>query len=157
MNKFRNWKPATYNCTHALVPIMFITDTFPVKVNGFVVAHDFRGEIHFGKIKRINYTASCISQDEQRRGHSWPVRIHGKRGFMENMRTGDRSTLRVRKSLLKKTLRPAGKHTPPNFPGKRGRLTGACTAERIKYEKDNWNPDPERMKKGYSRRQHIEA
>ena len=29
--------PATYYCTHALAPLMFITDTRPVKVNGFVV------------------------------------------------------------------------------------------------------------------------
>ena len=32
--------PATYYCTHALAPLMFITDTRPVKVNGFVVPYD---------------------------------------------------------------------------------------------------------------------
>ena len=36
-NHWRNWIPATYYCTHALAPVMYITDTRPVKVNGFVV------------------------------------------------------------------------------------------------------------------------
>ncbi len=34
---WRNWIPATYYCTHSLAPVMFITGTRPVKVNGFVV------------------------------------------------------------------------------------------------------------------------
>ena len=32
--------PATYYCTHALAPLMYITDTRPVKVNGFAVPYD---------------------------------------------------------------------------------------------------------------------
>ncbi len=34
---WRNWLPATYYCTHSLGPIITITETRPVKVNGFVV------------------------------------------------------------------------------------------------------------------------
>lgn len=33
---WRNQIPSTYYCTHAVAPIMYITDTVPVKVNGFV-------------------------------------------------------------------------------------------------------------------------
>jgi predicted dehydrogenase len=34
---WRSWIPATYYCTHALGPILTITDTRPVQVSGFVV------------------------------------------------------------------------------------------------------------------------
>ena len=33
---WRNQIPATYYCTHAIGPVMYITGTMPVKVNGFV-------------------------------------------------------------------------------------------------------------------------
>jgi len=36
-NHWRNWLPVTYYCTHALGPVLRITKTRPVKVNGFVV------------------------------------------------------------------------------------------------------------------------
>ena len=39
MDHWRNWIPATYYCTHSLAPVMYITDTRPVKVNGFVVPY----------------------------------------------------------------------------------------------------------------------
>ena len=34
----RNWIPSTYYCSHALAPIMFITDTHPVSVNALSIA-----------------------------------------------------------------------------------------------------------------------
>lgn len=33
---WRNQIPSTYYCTHAMGPVMYITDTMPVRVNGFV-------------------------------------------------------------------------------------------------------------------------
>ena len=33
LNHWRNWLPSTYYCTHALAPLMMITDRMPVKVN----------------------------------------------------------------------------------------------------------------------------
>ena len=38
---WRSWLPITYYCTHSMGPIMLITGTTPVRVNGFVVPHDF--------------------------------------------------------------------------------------------------------------------
>ena len=35
---WRNWIPATYYITHALAPLMYITDTMPVSVSAFAVA-----------------------------------------------------------------------------------------------------------------------
>ncbi len=34
LNHWRNWCPSTYYCTHALAPLMCITDARPLKVNG---------------------------------------------------------------------------------------------------------------------------
>ncbi len=37
-NHWRNWLPSTYYCTHALAPLMYITERMPVKVNGLSIA-----------------------------------------------------------------------------------------------------------------------
>ena len=34
LNHWRSWIPSTYYCTHALAPLVYITGTRPVKVNG---------------------------------------------------------------------------------------------------------------------------
>ena len=38
LRHWRNWIPSTYYCTHALGPLMAITDTLPRKVNGLSIA-----------------------------------------------------------------------------------------------------------------------
>jgi len=128
INHWRNWLPATYYCTHALAPVMFITDTIPVKVNGFVVAHDFKDDVHFGKRPRRSDTASCIIVGMDNgavvkllqgslRGHSIWVRIHGNNGLMENLRFGDTNMLRLRKEPFdKKSDEPVEKMYTPDFP-----------------------------------------
>ena len=37
MKHWRNWLPSTYYCSHALAPLMYITNTMPVKVNGLAM------------------------------------------------------------------------------------------------------------------------
>ena len=37
---WRVWLPATYYCTHSMGPVMMVTGTRPVQVNGFVVPYD---------------------------------------------------------------------------------------------------------------------
>ncbi len=37
VNHWRNWIPSTYYCSHALAPIMYITDTHPVSVNALSI------------------------------------------------------------------------------------------------------------------------
>ncbi|MBI3970147.1 MAG: Gfo/Idh/MocA family oxidoreductase [Chloroflexi bacterium] len=110
VDHWRNWLPATYYNTHALAPIMFITDTWPVKVNGFVVAHDF-DDPQIRRTAKRNDLASMIAvrmsngavakllQGQLRGEGSW-VRIHGSRGLMENLRSGlfgERGMVRLRK------------------------------------------------------------
>ena len=103
---WRNWIPATYYCTHALAPVMAITGTRPVKVNGFVVPHDaidpaqrlhVRRGVTAGPIMlRMNNDAVVKLLQGHLRGHQNFVRIHGSRGLMENCRHGDKQAVRLR-------------------------------------------------------------
>ena len=113
INHWRNWIPATYYCTHSLAPVMYITDTWPAKVSGFVMTYDPDDEVHFGKTARRNDLASVIivQMDNgavvkllkgQLRGHGVWVRIHGSKGLMENLRHGDRSMVRLRREPFDK-------------------------------------------------------
>ncbi len=102
---WRNWIPATYYCTHSLAPIMFITGTWPEKVNGFVMRRRDDDPVAQRTIK-FNDASSMIALRMDNgavvrlvqvylRGHGVWVRVHGSRGLMENLRWGDRSMLRV--------------------------------------------------------------
>lgn len=125
---WRNWLPATYYCTHALAPVMFITDTMPVKVNGFVIAHDPDDEQKGKCTARRNDTASCIicRMDNGAvakllqvglRGHGVWVRVHGSTGLMENLRSGATGMLRVRREPFDKAPgEPVETVYQPEFP-----------------------------------------
>jgi len=113
-NHWRNWIPATYYNTHSLAPIMFITDTWPVKVNGFVMAYDPDDEVHFGNTVRRSDLASAmmVRMDNgavakllkgSLRGHGVWVRIHSSKGLMENLRHGYRQMVRVRREPFDKS------------------------------------------------------
>ena len=102
---WRNWIPATYYCTHSIGPIMYITDTRPVRVNGFVVAHDPNDESQRYHM-RVSDTAAAIMMRMDNgavakslhgglRGHQNYVRVHCTNGLMENARIGNRNQLRV--------------------------------------------------------------
>ena len=136
-NHWRNWLPITYYCTHALAPVMFITDTRPVKVNGFVVPYDFEDETITMTVRRQD-TASCIicRMDNDAvvkllqgglRGHGSYVRIHGNKGLMENLRAGDKGLLRVRREPFdKRKGEPVETLYSPDFPvhGEKARQAG---------------------------------
>jgi len=113
VNHWRNWIPATYYCTHSLAPVIYITDTWPVKVNGFVMPYDPEDDVHFGRTAKRSDLASVIivRMDNgavvkllkgQLRGHGVWVRIHGNRGLMENLRCGNTQMLRVRREPFDK-------------------------------------------------------
>ncbi len=104
---WRNWLPITYYCTHSLGPVMFITDTWPVKVNGFVVPRDMRDDqFRLGASRTDTAAMIMVRMDNAAvvkiiqgglRGHQNYVRIHGNRGLMENLRApqGSQAMLRV--------------------------------------------------------------
>ena len=104
-NHWRNWIPATYYCTHSIAPVMYITDTRPVAVNGFAIPYDYqdpvvtetmrRGDTAAVIICKMNNDAVVKSLHGGLRGHGNYTRIHGNKGVMENTRHGDKQRLRV--------------------------------------------------------------
>jgi len=127
INHWRNWLAATYYCTHSIGPVMFITDTWPVKVNAFVVPFDEDDPtqtMHVARrdtaaviMLRMDTGAVVKSLHGGLRGHQSYVRIHGNRGLMENLRVGDRNMLRVHKEPFdKKRGEPVEKVYAPDFP-----------------------------------------
>lgn len=124
---WRNWIPVTYYCSHSLAPVMYITDTVPVKVTGFVIAHDPDDANKALTVRRCD-TASMIVLEMDNgalvkllqydlRGHGNYVRIVGNRGLMENGRGPLEEHLRVRREPFEK---PEGVPTElsyePEFP-----------------------------------------
>ena len=104
INHWRNWIPSTYYCSHALAPIMFITDTHPVSVNALSIPHSEndteklnvqRGDPGGIILCRMNNNSVVRIMGLKMRGHGVWYRIHGSRGVMENLRSGDTGSLRV--------------------------------------------------------------
>jgi predicted dehydrogenase len=127
LDHWRNWIPATYYCTHSLAPIMYITDTWPVRLNGFVIPR--REDDPVGKLLvRRNDAASVIVLRMDNgavvrllqvylRGHGVWVRIHGSRGAMENLRQGERSMVRLRREQYhEERTGPVEQIYQPDFP-----------------------------------------
>jgi predicted dehydrogenase len=95
LRHWRNNLPAVYYCTHAMAPLMAITDTMPVRVNGFT-AHwpldsarkrlwrqqDVGGLI----IVQMNNGAIFKLIQGGLPGHSIFYRLHGEWGMMETGR-----------------------------------------------------------------------
>ena len=124
---WRNWIPSTYYCTHSIAPVMYITDTRPVKVNGFVIPFDFADPtqtLHMNRsdtaaviICRMDNDAVMKSLHGALRGHGNYVRIHGNKGVMENCRHGDKQRLRVwYEPWEKRKSDPVETVYSPNFP-----------------------------------------
>jgi len=105
-NHWRNNLPATYYNTHALAPVMHITDTMPVMVNALCIPYSEKDD-QYGLLPNKADTASVIlcrmnnnsvvrTIGVNLRGHGNWYRIHGTRGLMENLRTFDTQMLRVK-------------------------------------------------------------
>jgi len=127
MNHWRNWIPATYYCTHALAPIMYITDTWPKSVNGFVMPYAPDDPVPARSVRQHD-AASMIALKMDNgavakllqvylRGHSVWVRIHGAKGQMENLREGNTNMVRlIREQYHERRTDPAKQIYLPDFP-----------------------------------------
>ena len=90
MKHWRAWIPSTYYCTHALAPLMYITETMPVKINALsIICKDIVEET-----VRVSDPGSVILCRMDNGavfrlfgvilpGHSNWYRVHGARGAME--------------------------------------------------------------------------
>ncbi len=89
---WRTRTPSTYYCTHALAPLMYITDTMPVKVNALsIVSEAIRKRRLTLKVSdqgsvilcRMNNGAVFRLFGNGIPGHSNWYRVHGSKGAME--------------------------------------------------------------------------
>jgi len=89
---WRDRIPSTYYCSHALAPLMQITDTMPVSVNGFSIVSPRhpnsvrRGDTGSVIICRMNNGAVFRIFGLCMGGHSIWYRLHGTRGILETQR-----------------------------------------------------------------------
>jgi len=90
MNHWRNWLPSTYYCTHALAPLVYITETMPVTVNALSIACREVDELTVRRgdpgsviLCRMNNGAVFRIFGLYLPGHSNWYRVHGTRGAME--------------------------------------------------------------------------
>lgn len=133
-NHWRNWMPMTYYLTHSLAPLLYITDTRPVRVNALVLPRDEADEEHFGKTARVNDLGSVIlcTMDNDavvkllwgqlRTQGAW-TSIRCRRGMMENLRFGDPRMVRVRREAFERTAdEPIEQAYLPDFPEPYGGL-----------------------------------
>jgi predicted dehydrogenase len=136
VDHWRNWIPATYYCTHALAPIMFITDTRPVKVNGLVMPYRDDDPVAGLRARRSDASSMIALRMDNGavvkllqvylRGHSIWVRIHGSRGQMENLRHGNTNMVRLRREQYhERRVDPEEQIYLPDFPEHHERATKA--------------------------------
>ncbi len=93
MRHWRNWIPSTYYLTHALGPLMYITDTMPVAVNALAIAAP---ELSAGSVRRNDPGSVILCRMDNGAvfrifglwlpGQSYWFRLHGTRGAMETTR-----------------------------------------------------------------------
>lgn len=95
VNHWRNWCPSTYYCTHAMAPLMYITDDSPVKVSALsIVSEEIRE--HSARLGDVGSVIFCRTKGGAVfrlfqvgiPGHSCWYRLHGTRGAMEITRGG---------------------------------------------------------------------
>lgn len=105
INHWRNHIPSIYYNTHALAPIMYITETRPEYVNAQSVPYsEADAQRHWTKHTDIGFHILChmnngavtIVNGLSHRGHGNWYRVHGTRGLMENLRAhGEQGKLRL--------------------------------------------------------------
>lgn len=89
LDHWRIWIPSTYYCTHALAPLVSITNTRPVSVNALSISHPERnltirrGDPGSVILCRMDNGAVFRLFGNSLPGHSNWYRLHGESGAME--------------------------------------------------------------------------
>ena len=91
---WRSWIPSTYYCTHALAPLMYITDQMPIKVNSLSIAYR---DLDAETVRVADPGSVILCRTENGAvfrifglllpGHSNWYRVHGSKGAMELARS----------------------------------------------------------------------
>lgn len=87
---WRNWLPSTYYCTHALAPLVYITESMPKMVNALSIAAPEVGELSMRRSDPGSVILCRMDDGAVFRifgvvlpGHSNWYRVHGTGGAME--------------------------------------------------------------------------
>ncbi len=87
---WRNWVPCTYYCTHALAPLVYITETMPTMVNALAVADKENMDRFYRNADPTSVILCRMDSGAVFRifglatpGHSNWYRVHGSVGAME--------------------------------------------------------------------------
>jgi predicted dehydrogenase len=91
LDHWRHHLPPTYYCTHALGPLMYMTDTMPTSVNALAITNP---EQEKTRVKRGDPTAITLIRMNNGAifrlahglgGHRYYYRLHGGKGMMETV------------------------------------------------------------------------
>jgi predicted dehydrogenase len=126
VNHWRNWLPPTYYCSHALAPLMYITDTMPVMINGLSMSEASTQSPHTVRVgdmgavilaRMDNGSVFRIWGLMQGSIHRVRYELHGERGLLA---TGDQnpwSTVRIHhEDWLRKNGQPHDTTYSPDWP-----------------------------------------
>lgn len=104
MKHWRNWLPPTYYCSHALAPLMYVTDTMPVSVNALSIVEERTQSPHTVKVS----DAGSILLARMDNGavfriwglmlssiHRVKYEVHGDRGTIATAEPDHWSTVRI--------------------------------------------------------------
>lgn len=123
LNHWRNWLPSTYYCSHALAPLMYITDTMPVKVNGLAMTEEATKSPNTVRVADAGSVILCrmnngavfrifglmVSSE-----HRVRYEVHGDRGLIS---TPGWSQVRVHhEAWLREKNQPAERTYTPDWP-----------------------------------------
>ncbi len=123
---WRNWIPSTYYCTHSMGPVMYVTRTRPVKVNGFIVPHDYDNPAMAETASRRDTAGILMCQMDNgayakimmgslKCHYTW-CRIYGNKGEFETLRHGGGNMIKVHKEPWdKKPGEPSDMIYAPEF------------------------------------------
>ena len=106
LNHWRNWLPATYYCTHALAPLMYVTGFMPRSVNAQAIPRTAEQRAE-PQVRRNDISCYMMLRMDSEAvfglnggwnglsGHGNWYRFQGTRGLMESFRMGNLGQVRV--------------------------------------------------------------
>lgn len=126
LNHWRNWLPPTYYCSHALAPLMCITDTMPVSVNSLSIVEEPIQSPNTVKMsdagavilaRMDNGSVFRIWGLMQSSIHRVKYEVHGEKGLLATAEPNHWSYVRIHhEEWLRKKGQPAVQVYSPDWP-----------------------------------------
>ena len=126
LNHWRNWLPSTYYCSHALGPLMYITDTMPTSVNALAVTEE---ETQSPKTVKVSDVGGIILLRMDNGAvfrifglmlssvHRGRYEVHGERGLLSTGDANSWGSVRVfHEDWLRKDGQPQNMLYTPDWP-----------------------------------------